>query len=61
MTIQEALKTARDKLMTVTVASTEENLEAMLGAVKLIKDCINFLDTLPKKEEEQKEAEEKAE
>lgn len=61
MTIQEALKTARNKLMTVTVASTEENLEAMLGAVKLIKDCINFLDTLPKKEEEQKEAEEKAE
>ncbi len=47
MTVQEALIRAKEKLQTVTIVSTEENLDAMLGVIRLLRDCIAFLSAPP--------------
>ena len=63
MTVQEALIRAKEKLQTVTIVSTEENLDAMLGVIRLLRDCIAFLSAPPAppapEEPEQKEPEPK--
>ncbi len=62
MTVQEALIAAKEKLQTVSIVSTEENLDAMLGVVRLLRNCIAFLSAPPAPpvpETEPKESDEK--
>lgn len=62
MTVQEALIAAKEKLQTVSIVSTEENLDAMLGVIRLLGNCITFLSAPPAPpvpETEPKESDEK--